>query len=72
MSAQSNVQDSINNLTAVIKDITTNPKPNYSINGQSVSWADYLATVTDQLNKMLEIQQKINTPYLIQTRGGSL
>jgi len=72
MSAQSNVQDTINNLTAVIKDITTNPKPNYSINGQSVSWADYLATVTDQLNKMLEIQQKINLPYLIQTRGGSL
>jgi hypothetical protein len=72
MSAQSNVQDTINNLTAVIKDITTNPKPNYSINGQSVSWADYLATVTDQLNKMLEIQQKINVPYLIQTRGGSL
>lgn len=72
MSAQSNVQDSITQLTAIIKDITTNPKPNYSINGQSVSWADYLATVTSQLDKMLELQQKINTPYLIQTRGGSL
>lgn len=72
MSAQSNVADAITQLTSVIKDITSNPKPNYSINGQSVSWADYLTTVTTQLNQMLEIQQKINSPYIIQSRGGSL
>ena len=30
------------NLAARIKDLTAQPKPNYSIDGQTVSWGDYL------------------------------
>jgi len=30
---------------AVMADVTANPKPSYSIDGQSVSWSDYLATL---------------------------
>tara|TARA_R110000868_G_scaffold36969_2_gene130847 strand:- start:8615 stop:8833 length:219 start_codon:yes stop_codon:yes gene_type:complete len=72
MSAQSNVADSITQLTVLIKEITVNPKPSYSINGQSVDWASYLSTLTQQLSMMLEIQQKIAVPYIVQTRGGSI
>jgi hypothetical protein len=28
---------------ALIAEITANPKPNYTIDGQTVAWADYLA-----------------------------
>ena len=30
---------------ALIADLTTNPKPTYYIDGQSVSWNDYLASL---------------------------
>ena len=30
------------NLATRIKDLTAQPKPNYSIDGQTVSWGDYL------------------------------
>lgn len=72
MSQISNVADAITNLAAQIKDLTVNPKPSYSINGQAVSWGEYLAMLTDQLDKMLVIQQKIQGPFIIQSRGGSL
>ncbi len=28
---------------AVLAEVTANPKPSYTIDGQSVSWAEYLA-----------------------------
>jgi len=31
---------------ALIAQITATPKPSYSIDGQSVSWTDYLAQLT--------------------------
>ena len=30
------------NLATQIKDVTAQPKPNYSIDGQTVGWGDYL------------------------------
>jgi hypothetical protein len=30
---------------SLIQDITTNPKPEYSIDGQHVRWGDYLKTL---------------------------
>lgn len=32
---------------AVMQEVTRTPKPSYSINGQSVSWADYLSQLRD-------------------------
>lgn len=35
---------------ALIKDLTENPKPSYNIDGQQISWGEYLA----QLQKTVE------------------
>ncbi len=39
-----------NQTLALIADVTAQPKPSYSIDGQSVNWTDYL----DQLQKTVE------------------
>lgn len=53
---------------ALIADLTTNPKPSYSIDGQSISWGDYLA----QLRKTVDwCEQKLagEDPFEIQSQG---
>ena len=39
-------------MAARLKDITVSPKPSYSIDGQSISWGDYIAQLTDGLARL--------------------
>jgi hypothetical protein len=50
------------NFALKLLDISTNPKPNYSIEGQSVSHAEFLKVITDGLKA---VQELLNTfdPY---------
>lgn len=58
------------NLLDRIAEITASPKPDYSIDGQSVSWSSYLDNLW---SKVREIDQQINAsePYEIVSRGQS-
>jgi len=58
----------INNISAVIAQITADPKPNYSIDGQLVSWGDYLDTLTTKLASLIRTRQMLGGPYQRQTR----
>lgn len=42
------------NLATAYKNATSSPKPNYSVDGQSVSWADYLRMLAEQLTAVNE------------------
>lgn len=42
------------NIAAKIAEISANPKPNYSIDGQSISWASYFDMLNSQLGKLDE------------------
>ena len=42
MSDQATIATIKSQMLALIAAITENPKPSYSIDGQSVSWSDYL------------------------------
>ncbi len=56
------------NTLAVIADITASPKPSYSIDGQSISWGEYLA----QLQATVEWCDKQiagNEPFEILSQG---
>lgn len=47
------------NVAARLKEITAAPKPSYDIDGQQVSWGDYLAQLTaglDMLEKKIAAQ----------------
>jgi len=55
-------------MLAIIAEITANPKPNYSIDGQSISWSDYLG----QLQRSVEWcnqQLAVDEPFEIVSRG---
>jgi len=56
------------NLVLAIKTATASPKPNYSIDGQSVSWSTYLDSLWAKLNNvnaMIAAEQ----PFEIVSRG---
>lgn len=55
-----NLQTSAANIASLIATITASPKPTYNVDGQSVSWGEYLQTL---------IEQKKNLDKLIQYVG---
>jgi hypothetical protein len=65
--AYENVQTAIDNVAAVLAEITANPKPDYSIDGQSVSWTSYYATLTQRMKDLMEIAQILAGPFEYRT-----
>lgn len=64
--ARENLRTARDNVALLIKQITENPKPNYSIDGKSVSWADYLRTLTEQFKTL---EALANGPYEVRSRA---
>ncbi len=61
--AASDLVTSLQNIDTQIVNITANPKPNYTINGQSISWGDFLKQLMDmrqQIAKAVVIAQGPN------------
>lgn len=56
------------NILARLEEITEQPKPNYSIDGQTVSWQSYFDSLMANLTR---IDQQINSaePYEEVSRG---
>jgi len=53
---------------ARIEEITATPKPSYTIDGQSISWGDYLSQLRETV-KWCDEQIAAETPYEVQSRG---
>lgn len=68
MAAADDIATSIDQIAALIKDITTNPKPDYSVNGQSISWGSYLDMLSRQLASLQLAQQNLAGPFQRITR----
>lgn len=66
-----NLKIAYNQIVERIIEVTAEKKPNYEIDGQIVSWADYLESLNSQLEKLkkqidafvepFEIEQQIYT-----------
>lgn len=68
MAASDDIATAINQVAAIIKDVTANPKPDYSVNGQSISWGSYLDMLTRQLEGLQKAQQNLAGPWQRITR----
>lgn len=68
MSAETDIAQAIANISATIKEVTANPKPNYTVDGQTVNWGDYLDTLTTKLASLLKTQQLLGGPFQRATR----
>lgn len=57
------INQSIANLETALQTVTANPQPNYTIDGESVSLADYLKSLTDGLQELYRIKNQAS-PYV--------
>lgn len=48
------LKKSRDNILTLIEEITTDPKPSYSIDGQKVDWAQYLKQLQESLKAIEE------------------
>lgn len=53
---------------AVIADLTANPKPSYEIDGQRVSWNDYLTNLRQTID-WCDAKQAAYEPFEIATQA---
>lgn len=63
-----NLQTAREQIAANLATITAQPKPNYTIDGQSVSWQSLFASYTDQLAK-LDALIAAAEPFEIHSQG---
>lgn len=55
MSDLSDLQEIKSNMIARLKEVTAKPKANYSIDGQSVNWADYTEMLREQIKEITDL-----------------
>lgn len=58
-----NLDAAILNISNLIAQITVDPKPSYNIDGQLVSWGEYLDTLTTKLASLQKTRQMAGGPY---------
>jgi hypothetical protein len=72
MSVLTTLQTAKSNVCNLIALITANPKPTYSINGQSVQWESYYRTLTESLKTLNEQIQVAGGPFELQTQAAPI
>lgn len=49
MDIAASLQTSLESLVTKYQDACANPKPNYTLDGKTVAWADYLTMLAEQI-----------------------
>lgn len=64
-----NLETARNNVAAALAEITANPKPDYSVDGESYSWASYFQMLTTQLEALNKQLAAASGPYEVRSYG---
>lgn len=67
--ALSDLETALNRLDAKIAEVSSNPKPDYSIDGMSVSWGSYYSMLLESRKLLLEQIQLSSGPYEFTTQA---
>ena len=71
---QNNLIASLGDVITLYNSVVADPKPNYTIDGRSISWSDYRKSLMDdiaELNKQIaDLTKQISalSPYVISTK----
>lgn len=57
------LETSLTQIRTRIKEITAAPKPNYSVDGQSVKWGDYLSQLLAAEKQLAEAVTREDGPF---------
>lgn len=66
---QQNLLTTRDNIGAILAEISADPKPSYSLDGESYSWSEYFAMLTTQLKGIEEAIQRSQAPFARHSRG---
>lgn len=66
------IDTAITNLTAKIAELSADPKPSYSVDGQTFNHSEYFKMLTESLDSLITQRRRLQGPYQIMTRVGSL
>lgn len=65
----------LQNIITAINNLTANPKPDYNVDGQQVSWSNYFRTLVDAQDRELDSLEKLYKqlqrwePFQFQSQG---
>lgn len=66
------IDTAITNITAKIAEVSADPKPSYSVDGQEFKHNEYFTMLTESLGQLITQRRRLQGPYQIMTRVGSL
>ncbi len=66
------IDTAITNLSAKLAELSADPKPSYSVDGQSFSHSEYFSMLTKSLGELITQRRRLQGPYQIMTKVGSL
>ncbi|MES2342315.1 MAG: hypothetical protein V4597_11600 [Pseudomonadota bacterium] len=64
-----NLDVAIDNVVARILEVTSSPKPNYTLDGEQYEWSDYLDMLNRQLLVLEQARQRADGPFEVRSRG---
>lgn len=64
-----NLTTALNNVAVLIRDLTADPKPDYSVDGKSYSWSSYLSMLLSQQKALEDALARATGPYEVSNRG---
>lgn len=68
MAAVNDINTGIDQVTGLIKLLTSSPSPTVTINGETIDTAGYLSNLRDTLPVLLQLRQQLEGPYQRVTR----
>ena len=68
MTAQQNLDAAYDNICRNLKRMTEEPKPTYSVDGVSYSWAELFSAYVDKLAEIQKQRQLADGPWRITSR----
>jgi hypothetical protein len=68
MAAQDDISSGIGQIASLVTQLTANPSPTVTINGETIDLTGYLAQLQAALPVLLQVQQALGGPYQRVTR----
>ena len=66
---QENLTAAIDSMAARMREVASERKPNYSVDGESYSWESYLAMLSREFSAMLQNEQRAAGPWKVRARN---
>ncbi len=64
-----NLDQAIDNLAAVLAQVTASPKPTYTVDGETYQWMEYVQMLMTQTKGLEQMRQRADGAFEVRSRG---